>query len=278
MLQLKEKFQLKESKLYAKFAEEFCSVKEITISSIKDCFDKEFVKTLRVEESFELYGQEIHIVVLPRGLRLIEFQFGGGGMAQPWFLKNDVSRVFVHQELLDFVEANPKIKDSIYKELINHEVGHLVSLSNYFKDEFDTMESSFIDRREFENLKKYIDSEGIRNLEIDGESFDTIIKCCDEDLNANFRFYYDLRENVANYYAAQCLKKEGKKKSVFFTVMQETAGLLAKLLIQGMDENSAFSLGILKNTLDDETLELLELSTLEIMKPRCETYQSWINR
>ena len=270
---------------YLNLCKKLAEVNEKTnLVSLKEFNSKENWKKFQIIKGGikELYGQKIHIVVIPKNTRIKEFILTGGAMAQPWFLKDDVSRVAIHEEVLEFAKESKENLELLY-QMTDHEIGHLISMSNDFTQEFDsTIEGG--DEREIYNIKCWIQKNDLYNkpyLESTfGEYLEEIIKAFQglDILGMNATKYMQYREDCANYYAAQMMKKK-KQEPHMFKVMYENIFELFVLLSQGitMDLGTATNMAIehVKESSREELEELREVIE-EDKKPTYDMYFRWV--
>lgn len=266
-----------EAKLYKNFMKEYVETPVKKKISQNDFFKKDYINSLRIEKSFEILGQEIQIVVIPRGLRVSEWGFDGGMMAQPWFQKGDASRVLVHEEFMDFVKENPELQE-LNLQMISHEIGHMISMSDNFTSEFDGTNRDNIDPREIANLEAWIQRTGIGDLDTaHGATISGVLEKCKSNMDANIVLYLDLREILANYMAARFIGYH-KKQEILFTVLQETVLDCSKVAILSMSDEVCQLLDISKDVFEnDDLFEGVSSILVETHRKKMDNYISWIS-
>lgn len=248
--------------------------------SVEELYSKDFSELLEIMKTEKINGQVVKILVIPSNTRIREFGVNGGALAQPWFKKDEDVRVWVHQELIDFGKESEE-NGLLFQQMIDHEIGHLVSLSNNFLGEFDS--SNELDEREIANVKSWLKNMGISNLPHILSTFEIRLNTIVESLNLNILGmaavdYSQFREDCANYYAAQLLKKRGEKPIMF----QEMNKYLAELSILVMSNITGIDLGFLANEAIEETKNMTEEEFEEFKeavneekKPTFNMYLKW---
>ena len=269
----------KESKKYVEFIRAYMGEKKVKAMGQKEFFNKDFIKSFKIEKSLEVLGHEVQIVIIPRGVRVAEMGFDGGMLAQPWFYKNDVSRVLVHEEFKDFIVANPELEE-LNIQMLSHEIGHLISMSNNFENEFDDTEigDDGVDPREIANIEAWIKRTNIGDLKVaDGLTFNNMLDVCKDDVIANANTYIDLRESLAHYMAARFMAFHNKQE-IFFTVMGETIDECSRAIFRSMNEATCALLGMARSYIeDDEKWETIKPVIQESFKEKVDAYRSWIS-
>lgn len=267
----------KESQKYVEFIRAYMNEKTQSMSQ-KEFFNKDFIRSFKVEKSLEILGHEVQIVIIPRGIRIAEMGFDGGMLAQPWFDKNDAARVLVHEELKDFIVANPELEE-FNLQMLSHEIGHLISLSNNFENEFDDTEiENGVDPREIVNIEAWIKSTNIGDLEVaEGATFNEVLSICKNDVVANANTYLELREALAHYMAARFISFHNKQE-ILFTVMDETIDVSTRAIFRSMNEATCALLGMSISYIeDDEKWETIKPMVQESFKEKANAYRSWIS-
>ena len=197
--------------------------------STKDMFAKEFLNNLPIFSDVEWEGFKVPIVVLPEGTALEKVKTGGGACAQPFYSFNDYARIIVNPELF-------QLPTEEFNEIMTHELGHIVSLTDGFTKEFDSTEFELLDPQEVKNLLSWADKQA--------DFWDKVSPVCKreqitlflEKLEADqstaadwFLPYNNCREFAANYFLVKT-----KKSLSFLTVLAEVAGHIGLIMAKAV--------------------------------------------
>lgn len=200
--------------------------------SIHISVTEDYLSSLRVLQTDFYKGVQIDIVVLPQGTAIEKLGTSGGGLAQPYWYKGGIARIILHDEALCLLTQND------LHELLEHEMGHLISLTNDFMQEFDSTKSDLeiVDPREVENLIAWCDDKEQADF---WEKVSPVVKRDDVldflqlvRKNQGIEWlpkYCNLRELAANYH----MVREWRSLSLL-NILSETAGYIGLLVTKNI--------------------------------------------
>lgn len=226
-------------------------------------FTEEYLSTLTVFMSDYVpeWDVTIQVVVLPQGTKVEKLGTSGGGLAQPYWYKGEVARIIIHEEAQLFLD------DVELEELLEHELGHLISLTNSFTREFDSTKSELIDPREVENLIAWCDKQAdfwekvspvvkredvldFLQLVVENKGIEWLPKYC------------NLRELAANYHMVR------ERQSLrLLNILSETAGYIGLLVTKNILSDFEF---------DSEEEEEIKSNIEKEYAPLHEVYKSFL--
>lgn len=257
--------------------------------SMKEFYSDEFINSLKVVDEFKHEsGQTIQIVEIPKGIRVDEIKITGGFLAQPWFKKGEVSRIFADAEFIEFSKEGDE-EELLFYQMLYHEIGHLVSMSNDFTQEYDTgrMEEDGIDEREIYNLRCWIKKHGLDDKPLCdstiGETIDKTINGLKgwDIFGTHSAAYIQMREHCAWYYCMEAISKM-KQQNIVLEQLEKNVAELGLLVAIGLSSKAKEDLG-----LDENDFRLLlnnrdefndyKKQVDEISKPLFESYRKWFN-
>lgn len=227
-----------------------------------DLYKEEFLSSLKVFDSGYFYGTKVDVVVLPQGTAIEVMGTNGGGMAQPFFKKGQTARIIIHDEALTYLEEDD------FEELLEHELGHLLSLTDNFNLEFDSREFEIVDPREVRNLITWADKQAdfwdkvspvIKREQI--TLFLKKIEAGNPMATSWLSEFINVRELAANYH----MIREHKSLSLI-NLLAATTGALAvmmtKCILQAQDNFEEFSTEVeeeIKSTCEKEFAPIYEV-------------------
>lgn len=270
---------------YLELQENMAEINENTqLIPLKDFFKRENIISFEIKSFREINGKTIELVEIPLGIRLKELTVGGGMLSQPWFRKDDTSRVFIHKEMYDWANES-KENQELFDQMVEHEIGHLVSMSNNFSTEFDSITNNDeIDEREIYNIRKWIFGNNIQDVKFLGSTLGKTIDYIIDGLKGVDIFghyalqYISFREHCANFYLANTIKNKNWKPVLFEELFQNAAalGILVSKGIETLGESGLLNEGLnLVKTATGEELDELKAMIVEERTPLFNQYFEW---
>lgn len=213
-----------------KYLELNSSIINGTVVPMDKLFTEEYLSSLRVLQTDFYKGVQIDIVVLPQGTAIEKLGTSGGGLAQPYWYKGGIARIIIHDEALCFLEEYD------FNELLEHEFGHLLSLTNDFQSEFDSTnpELEVVDPREVENLIAWCDNQvdfwDKVSLVIKRDDVVKFIQKDNDGVNIEWLpKYCNFRELAANYH----MVNEWRSLSLL-NLLSATAGQIGLMITKNL--------------------------------------------